>query len=249
MNDTMLRALIAAQAPPEIPDWFDFTPTTTLPKAPSIDFEYSEHQRKADDWRMSGDWDFAEAYPDLPPDIRTAMRNYQNTWEQHREAYRTVVQQRAKERFFAWRAYYADHLLETPVPVQKRATDFIDTIARLYQAGEQRPGNSGPFEPTPEDDRDTLENLINTAREILADHPLETKPVVAHKERTHEQQRAFNQVLAALRYWQDSYPSGLTTMALVNRWRDYFEIEGYSPMHSEEIERLCERLDIILEGE
>ena len=61
---------------------------------------------------------------------------------------------------------------------------------------------------------------------------------------TPEQQRAFNQVLAALRYWQENFPSGFTTIGQIGRWSEYFKDENYDPMSFDEIDRLCETLQI-----
>lgn len=61
--------------------------------------------------------------------------------------------------------------------------------------------------------------------------------------KSHLQQRAFNQVLAALRFWQETFPR--QTIPNPSRWAEYFADEGYKPMDKIEIDHLCENLDII----
>jgi hypothetical protein len=118
-------------------------------------------------------------------------------------------------------------------------TRFVELIARMTRDQElQADGNEYDMES--DDAIETLNALISKAREL---------DMAKLKPRTHEMQRAFNQVLAALRYWQKSFPSGFTTMGNIRRWSEYFGDEGYQPMTHDEIDKLCECINITVEGE
>lgn len=58
-------------------------------------------------------------------------------------------------------------------------------------------------------------------------------------------QRAYNQVLAALRLWQQVYPR--SSMPSPSRWSEYFSNNGYLPMDASEIDSLCEHIGIVLD--
>lgn len=99
-----LRQMYAMNAP-QAPDWFRFEPENTQPGVPPVPQKWGAEQRAEFAYIKDGSLDIGAALPE----VREFWRSYGPAREKL-EAWRLDMRSR---KFFAWRWFYADMMLET----------------------------------------------------------------------------------------------------------------------------------------
>lgn len=98
-----IRQYLAATAPAEIPDWFIHTPNPApIQPAGWADIKWEDEQTKdiVSSWHIDPCFDLGEE-----------MHWYQEQWETYWEIKREYDLSEKEERYFQWRTYYADALI------------------------------------------------------------------------------------------------------------------------------------------
>lgn len=98
-----IRQHFAATAPAEIPDWFIHTPNPApIQPAGWADIKWEDEQTKdiVSSWHIDPCFDLGEE-----------MHWYQEQWETYWEIKREYDLSEKEERYFQWRTYYADALI------------------------------------------------------------------------------------------------------------------------------------------
>jgi hypothetical protein len=93
-----LRAMFAAHAPQEIPEWFEYTSTLTAPQQPK-DWQ---GMPESEDRELLCNWT-RDPCCDLPEHLMW----YQDEWNDYRKNYHDHERRLKVERYFAWRMYYS----------------------------------------------------------------------------------------------------------------------------------------------
>jgi hypothetical protein len=102
------REYFAARAP-KIPDWFTYTPTGELPILPSWqDLPEGEHKEIIREWQCDPIYDLPEELMWFQKKLEAAVKE-RDDW--HNEQY--------AERFFQWRVFYADRMLQQLAELDK----------------------------------------------------------------------------------------------------------------------------------
>lgn len=100
------RDYFAAHAP-AVPDWFEYVDAVTLWTLPAVPTHWTPAQRKQ--WEGYGDY---LEDKDCSPEVLAFAQEWTRLNDLIRVENPQLIRENADGRFFAWRYYYADRMME-----------------------------------------------------------------------------------------------------------------------------------------